>query len=248
MKKTVLLLLAAAGMAIGETTSPVQHSYDEQTGCYTLTDSNGNSLINNSNVTVALTLNPSIIKNFSEDDAYLFTLNGNRSANNTYKTAIAIQLYKKENGYTIDLCSGNSATYEKDPTYKQWSNEISDYDKLGGHKFDLTSLQSISIILTVEEKGSDDTATGYVFVTDINGETHKYASSFTSNYVDTDNITLLEYDDYLVNNITVYNGCMAPEEVSSLGLELLESTVPEPATTTLSLLALAGLAARRRRR
>ena len=47
--------------------------------------------------------------------------------------------------------------------------------------------------------------------------------------------------DYTLGSLAVYDGAMSAAEVKGL-------IIPEPATATLSLLALAGLAARRRRR
>ncbi len=52
----------------------------------------------------------------------------------------------------------------------------------------------------------------------------------------------------LVNSIYVYNVAKDADGIKTASLAAYSAAVPEPATTTLSLLALAGLAARRRRK
>ncbi len=64
-------------------------------------------------------------------------------------------------------------------------------------------------------------------------------------------ITSFSYDSAYVSNIDVYNTCLEEKDVAAAIDHVTKgssnSSIPEPTTATLSLLALAGLAARRRR-
>ena len=61
----------------------------------------------------------------------------------------------------------------------------------------------------------------------------------------------LTLDTAAVTSVAMYNAYITIDDAKSVGLNMLSESapvVPEPATATLSLLALAGLAARRRRK
>ena len=143
--------------------------------------------------------------------------------------------------------TASQAALDADPQSSTWTNNnLSGYESLKAAKFDLTSIQALSVVLTIEHSGSGNgTAYGYVYVLDNNNVVTKYSGYRTGSNVNTTNITLLEYDEVITGSLKVYTGTMSLDEAEKLGMSLI--TVPEPTTATLSLLALAGLAARRRR-
>ena len=261
MKKTIALLLATAGM-VTAAVDEVIPVFDEETQLYKLTNDNNQSLISGENVTVAITLN--LTNTFTEDYSYLFTLNGSFALSEGTSSAEGMLLDKSGDKYKLKYTAGKVGV-DKDPNSQSWKTTMIDgYESLRNHEIDLTSIQAISIILTVEDNGNTGTATGYVFIKNNEGVTKEYASFCNNNTINTKDITLLEYDEYLVKNISIYNGCLNSDQINELGNNLIASsspvnpdtpgtdndnpTIPEPTTATLSLLALAGLAARRRRK
>ena len=245
MKKTFSILLASACAAMAAT--EVSYTPDPVTGAYSLTNADGVSQIDGCNVTVAYTFNSSFFQNFTEDFAYPFTLNGVYALNDQRASAEGMLLDKSEDKYILKY-TASQVTLDKDPTSSNWSNNnLSGYESLRDAKFDLTSIQALSIVLTVDyaSGSTQGTAYGYVYVLDNNNKVTKYSGYRKGSNVNTTNITLLEYDESITGSLKVYNGTMSLDEAEKLGMSLI--TVPEPTTATLSLLALVGLAARRRR-
>ena len=244
MKKTFSILLASACAAMAAT--EVSYTPDPVTGAYSLTNADGVSQIDGCNVTVAYTFNSSFFQNFVEDYTYPFTLNGTYAPNKENPSAEGMLLDKSGNNYILKY-TAKQVALEADPGSQTWRyKNLSGYESLKTATFDLTSIQALSIVLTVEHSGSGNgTAYGYVYALDNNNTVHKYYGYYTGTNVNTTNITLLEYDESITGSLKVYNGTMSMDEAEKLGMSLI--TVPEPTTATLSLLALAGLAARRRR-
>ena len=244
MKKTFSILLASACVAIAAT--EVSYTPDPVTGAYSLTNADGVSQIDGCNVTVAYTFNSSFFQNFSEKYADPFTLNGVYALNEQKPSAEGLLLEKSGDKYFLKYAASQVAL-DANPQASAWNNNnLSGYESLKAAKFDLTSIQALSVVLTIEHSGSGNgTAYGYVYVLDNDNEVTKYSGYRTGSNVNTTNITLLEYDESITGSLKVYNGTMSLDEAEKLGMSLI--TVPEPTTATLSLLALAGLAARRRR-
>lgn len=119
-----------------------------------------------------------------------------------------------------------------------------------------------TLIFTAETSSNNSKANGYLFLWD---ENHKLIDELTSGKNITIGSTLLNgvsYTAFTINadyvnrdQVALYNGALTEnQDLYEIAKSLLPSSpssddnIPEPATATLSLLALAGLAARRRRR
>lgn len=118
----------------------------------------------------------------------------------------------------------------------------------------ISNLEGKTLTLVFDATGTSNTLTAYVNGT-VNADTvtFTYAEGVTASTA----LTGFQFgaafggsrvsNSVTVDNIAVWNRALSAEEVASLPLTVAPA-VPEPTTATLSLLALAGLAARRRRK
>lgn len=163
----------------------------------------------------------------------------------TSGTNYSIQLQKSN--------SGNLMVYTENFSGSNVGGDASNIN-LGN----LDSLKGKTLTLVFDATGATNTLTAYV-----NGVANTDTVTFTYAEGATPSTALTGFQfgaafggDRVSNSVTVddivlWNRALTAEEVASLPITTTvppTETVPEPATATLSLLALAGLAARRRRR
>ncbi len=241
MKKTIVLLLAAAGMAMGDV-SPLTLQWQDgyalspQGTNYVYADSLYNA------VTLVVDLNWEALLNAEQTDGtLLFSINDSNEKNH------GMGLFVDDGGRHMDAwVNGQDAYKAIDLKYSEISDTVlytnaalvfTSYDMQGTYSYFesrlyLSTDNGMTYTLTLEgitPRGCDDGGFGSIGSFSYNGE--------------------------YVNKMDVYNSYLDPEEqliaISNLKNDSTpgtDSTIPEPTTATLSLLALAGLAARRRRR
>jgi len=233
MKKTILtVLFSTACIAVG--VEPVNLEWDDNQA------SLNNGQFNSNAISIVFTLD---FTKLTTNGGDIFKLYGHNGSYNTW--------------------DGMSHQYES--AYSPWED---DENKLvgirngsvntGSLEYNLLSKPSATSAdfvyrYSYGEAGGNLDITMYVY--DNTGkqiDTKNFPSNTTKGYLT--NFTLLELTSPAINNAEVYNKTLQGGEIE-LAIRHLKGgdapdspTVPEPTTATLSLLALAGLAARRRRR
>ena len=231
MKKTLTLLFAAAGFAAAETT-PITLAWDNNNATWGNVDFGADKTIS-----VAVELNWSNVVNTSALTS-IYTIDTNDK--DDYYLGIRSQKYI---GGTND-CSFYGTLYDG-----IINHTTLDYgDKLVSYA---------TSILSIENTGLTYCITNSLYLWDENEELITSVSKSDSwNYGFGDYTGISINSNFVVNgNIDVYNNVFKePEALEGVAKRLLPSAptpgdgnIPEPTTATLSLLALAGLAARRRR-
>jgi len=241
MKKTLMIVLALAGCSLAEDASlfPSRTSLSLQE-----VTSAQLAEIPATNATVALTLDVEEMKavagtNFNGSVApVIFAFTGTWGASaagelgvcNAGATGTRSGIYaygKNGNSVSKNVSTGLDTLFTKDT---DWN--VIDSMSLVCSMVTNESGQ-VSITTAVSIRNTDGTIT-----------THG-GSSVTMHWGGTEGFTAsgVTFDSALVNTSTTYRGALSLEEARALSVSL----IPEPTTATLSLLALAGLAARRRR-
>lgn len=233
MKKTLSLLIATAICASGDV---IYTSQDAQIGEYTF-----DKTLSTSNHTVAVTLDLTASATSIEN---LFYLQGQMNSYSSIEGLILDNsrlggFYKQAE--TIDKALGNVQLTD-------WSS-ITDNSLPEGYTslyknntLDFSNVSSVTLFLVGYTKGTYEYLTSYAYVQNTDGSTDKYTGTTRYNRKPFTNITGVVVNSVAVGSIDVYDSAMSVEEIEKIAL-----SVPEPTTATLSLLALAGLAARRRR-
>lgn len=239
MKKTLALLLAFAGIASAATEIDLTGKWDGNTAAIsgeTFTDGKASFVVS---------LDIDKLASWTPEEgkvplAYL-------GATNTYQQDIKL-------GLSIDtynsgiICPWKNRN-EQD-TYKGVTATLPIPDKF--------TYSYATLLFTVYTDGNNSLGTGYLYLFDDKLEVVDYTMSENCN-LGTTILTGIPYSsftidsDYVIaDSVAVYNGHFSTEDEMKAALKSVlpaaDTTVPEPATATLSLLALAGLAARRRRK
>ena len=234
MKKTITLLLAAAGVAMAEVTPLTLQWQDGYAASpkdtnYVYTDSLYNT------VTMVADLNWDALLNAGlTNGTFLFSTNDANGKNH------GMGLYVDGGGKHLDAwVNGKDAYLAIDLKY----SVIDDLE---------TYTDAALVFTTYDMQSTNSYFEALLYLTADNGETYNLTlEGVTANgYSDGgfDSIASFSFNDEYVDKMDVYNTYLMPgEQLEAIG-KLNTPAVPEPTTTTLSLLALAGLAARRRRR
>ncbi len=221
MKKTLIALMALAGVAAADTTALTLENFNSQLTTI--------SKLNPTEYTLTLTIGGSDFNGYGS--GYILQLAENWGVFTQAGNYVAM-----ENTDANDRAWVTASTISADKTVYTWTSSGTTTDTLldswvskdtnGGNA--QPGIKGMSITLDVTEAGSVVTL----------GMTNGTTSIIETGYVvDLSDIKLI-----------MDTGEAANQGVSSITNASLTYTVPEPTTATLSLLALAGLAARRRRR
>ena len=228
MKKTLITLMAVASCAMGASYSDfTQYAVAESV------DTTGFDYSTNA-VTVAVTLNIDVIKSYfaeSVDTSYMLVkVTGNNS--------IGVGTLVKND--TNEYFSG------------AWNQTI-DYTPTGidtdmGRESLWTNANSATLVFSADR----GTGARVVFTMNYTDGT-VFQTSGTASGVKSSNWTPsgLTLDTQAITSVAMYNSYITADDAKAIGVGMLTEpspVIPEPATATLSLLALAGLAARRRRK
>ena len=235
MKKT-LILLAAAGMAMGETT-PLQLQWENNKASLTK-DANGNDIAYpnydgaSNTITVAVSLDWQAIMQKNINGEYvLFEIADNSDKNH------GMLFYGANPNKYIDA----------------WTNGVDDYNSCEievASNWENASKAAIVYTAFVEGNNSFTTFNVYLYLADNDGNL-TLMNQVKDYYHGTalEALSTISYNDIVVNNINVYNDIIDPSETLAMAEHVIATIpVPEPTTATLSLMALAALAARRRRK
>lgn len=228
MKKTLITLMALASCAMGASYS----DFTEFTVAGTV-DTTGFDYSSNA-VTVAVTLNVDVIKEYFGEQVGTSHMLVSVTGNN----AIGVGTLVKND--TNEYFSG------------AWNQTI-DYTPTGidtdmGRADLWANADSASLVFSADRT----TGARVVFTMNYTDGT-VFQTSGTAGSVKSGSWSAsgLILDTAAVTSVAMYNAYITIDEAKAVGLNMLPESapvVPEPATATLSLLALAGLAARRRRR
>lgn len=242
MKKTITLILAAASVV--SAADPIldlgQGNVEQKE--YSL------SGISNHQYTAAITLNLEVMAQ-TPGISPIFALGG---AAGGYYGAEVIAF---DNG-GIDYNSQRKGTLEEAFTFSVYNYSWQSVEGFTSLKElpNWSNAKSAAFVLVGDMYSSTkDEFTGYLFILNNDDSVSAYAGE--KNWSFTTSVDTLKIYTNCVDSLQVYNETMDGKQAQALALSMMENstpgtdnTVPEPTTATLSLLALAGLAARRRRR
>ena len=252
MKKTITLLLAATSVAMAKTTDVTDLLvWDENNTTASLVGAG----FTNSDITVVLTLNwqnfdtNSISHDiftirdganhclglgmyfdggYEKDFNLIYSNTGGVIYTNAYQGANYLNSVNSAVVFTAGVITKTETYYVKDDK----GNILKDED--GKYVTDKREVQKYTL-------------TGYLYLWDGVNETPSLIEIiFDSNALDIDYTSLTLGPNSVVDKMAVYTG--VTDNPLNLAEKMLGLSTPEPTTATLSLLALAGLAARRRRR
>lgn len=252
MKKTIVALMALAGLAAAAELSPVWSS-----GSLTLGGS-GEDAIKNKNIAITLSDGTYITSNNDYGYTAVVTLTWTKVANapmfwlgtddgSAYGNSTATFGFDKNRNHAGLFSTGGSnggGTDDADGIISTLQDNLTGVSDAGVTTTG-TSLEGKSLTFFITSKAG--TSTLYS-LTDKN----EVVKSFTRGGMATGNVTGLHVGHWRTEDthysgtlsIDIYKGVMETSAMQGIA----GAVVPEPTTATLSLLALAGLAARRRRK
>lgn len=241
MKKTITLLLAATSVAMAKTTDVTDLLvWDENNTTASLVGVD----FNNTDVTVALTLNWDNLNVYQEyQDIFTVTDESNHR--------IGVGMY-----FDYDWCNDINLIYSENggPGY---ITEQGAYQYIPMSADSIVNSALVFTATTIEEEDEDENGetivsvfyqlTGYLYLWE-NGVKEPYSAQLFARFEEAKNVDYLTLhlgSNSIVDQVEVYTG--VTDNPLNLAEKMLGLSTPEPTTATLSLLALAGLAARRRR-
>ena len=243
MKKTLILMFAAACSAMAA-------DYTEVTETGTALDMQNfsddylhgtNSLATTANFTLVFSVDFSGMLNNNTNNTELLTIEGTSIYNNnnrTYKTGVGFNdTSADQDNANIYCTTSTSKTYTFPANADYYSMTLSCYELNDKTTYLISTLYAWTIQAdgTLEKKSTS---------------THSSNWSYTS--YDKTSVTL-NFNTDLIDSVRVYNSVLEGTDAENaakavLGFTPGDGNVPEPTTATLSLMALAALAARRRRK
>lgn len=244
MKKTLVTLLALAGVAAA--------------GEVTFTDLTKNITTSGITFTQSTGLFTGSITNYEGADAgkgsngaITFAIDWSAASALTADTCILTLNY--DNTTTTHTSGENNGIYFKadDDSIRAWfggavnnGGNIATTDEVSGAKKTIKGKDYAILTLRYDDIGATDATKGVSLFTSTS-EIYEYWGQGSSNY---DEVTSIYINTDLVKAVTIMTGEINDATAKAGVTNLAAAMVPEPTTATLSLLALAGLAARRRRR
>ena len=137
-----------------------------------------------------------------------------------------------------------------DPYFGDYYNDLQFFAP-GTSKFGAAFVEGYVKAIVGYTYGAGEVASRYITLIDASG--NEIVKDVASNKMTRDTLSISELTKHAaVGNIEVYGSVLSAEEMAAAMVNIANPaptpSVPEPTTATLSLLALAGLAARRRRR
>ena len=232
MKKTILTVLSLAGMASATELQELFYTtdYTEQI------DLSQANLGDTNSLTFVITLDPAKLAALSTDDDA--PIKHNIFQFETGKAGGLGALYWSDTPQ-FSIRQGNGGTVQgattELPTTFSWND-----------------VAGVALTLTTQEAGTRDKCQLHAYIEGTDG-TVLLSTSYTDEKTISSSLNpsvfgMLSMTD-LVTSAAGYKGTASAEEALAMAKEAVSGgTIPEPTTATLSLLALAGLAARRRRR
>lgn len=234
MKKTLIALFALSGVALAETEMTLpEATYSVKDDSLTL----GNNVSSWEGISVVLTLDVTVLKNWvNTGNNGLYSVFSTEGATSQGNITIGLKVNKQDTGSQILGFWGNNT----DNLYGQ--NDAPNMATEG--YFDNVTDMSVvftysggsgaaDVVLTLLKSDNSMTQTAYELTGMSSSQwTVKNSSTIAGHY-------------QLIKSIDVYDTKLNDTVALNVGKA---AVIPEPATATLSLLALAGLAARRRRK
>ena len=255
MKKTLALLLAFAGIASAATEIDLTGKWNGSTA-----DISSETFVKGE-ITLAFLLSPELLTGNSVSNQQIFTLSGeNYGLDDNDQTINGTT----EVGWCFDSNKIYSYRYNSLLNSPSVTGLLASLPAAGAGDFEYATL----VCTMTTSNASSSKLFGYLYFHDGNGDvidsmtrqSQTRGITQTTKFSDVnDSYSQLNINESVVNpdQMVVYNGIVAGD-LSLIAEDLVkanlsstpgtDTTVPEPATATLSLLALAGLAARRRRK
>ncbi len=245
MKKTIITALLALGLAAGASATDVTADYS-----YTLADFSGsgaqtlkadssnysNIVSDNHQFTMTLVLDWEFLSSMTETATYR---TAELSYNNNISTKVSLGIRTDSSGTHLKLAQSNTDLLTLTLTEDYVRDGLVTVTMTVDTNNDANRFRML--VLNKEENGTDWVATAAVH--------SEGASSASTTYRGTN-----EFNQVWLNGATkgaikaLYISDENTSDLASLAESAYAANIPEPTTATLSLLALAGLAARRRRK
>ena len=254
MKKTLITLLALAGLAAAADTTLSDAIYTSTEGASITTSTTGVNVITG-DFALTMTLNADALKAIMGNTTSGTTRPTYFYVDTTNDTYITLANALKNTGF-VGMSKGNLDSYALDGEESEnrrplngsgsspATNNFADADAGNNLKSKLATLTSAAITFSHDDGTSSSL---YVTMTFFDGTISKLYGTNTalkwSSGIGT--IESININDDYVEDTYLFRGTVAKDNAFALNAAAL---VPEPTTATLSLLALAGLAARRRRK
>ena len=252
MKKTIITLLALSGISMAAEPALVWDLDFASTGVVFTKYAEGVTSNLNSGVGSALISNGAITLN---NDAFSFKqTGGNLSYSDEFTLLAKVQMGKAGNNWPVIFSLGESTSWCWKPSFYQNDNKfVLDKDGFGDNIVDQGNKDIGAVGYTIPENGYGDVVTLALqnngegkLTLFVDGNQAGYTTITSANeYSDIKLIKEFKFGGKLSGTNNLANIILHDAQfVSGLTTQI----IPEPTTATLSLLALAGLAARRRRK
>ena len=254
MKKTLVALLAASSFALGSTEILNVTDVTSATTTFSFADNTSKD------VTIALTLNPAAYANIG-DNTNIFKLTGTWEDGNAGTIGISSIV-----GGSNPVKDGIQGAWDYGNNNKNKTSDIKQYTCFAD--VDWSTVTAMTMVMTYQEGPANNAANltddgqmlfntsislattdgEIITLTQEKNDLYRFSvkegntvTSIVNDFV----ATGLSINSTYVESFTVTSGYLTAEQSAALSAARL---IPEPTTATLSLLALAGLAARRRRK